>query len=128
MVEKNYKRNRNIFKKVALTKQENEYIKKKIEKSPFNNFQNFALTLLIQGEIKTTDYSELFTLNKQVAAIGNNINQVVRLANQFNEISTDDILDLQKEIQEVKDMVRMKINQDMKENRKGIHDGLHKTS
>ena len=100
MTEKNYKRNRNIFKKVALTEQENEYIKKKIEQSPFNNFQNFALTLLIQGEIKTTDYSELFNLNKQVSAIGNNINQVVRLANQFNEISTDDILDLQKEIQE----------------------------
>lgn len=128
MTEKNYKRNRNIFKKVALTEQENEYIKKKIEQSPFNNFQNFALTLLIQGEIKTTDYSELFNLNKQVSAIGNNINQVVRLANQFNEISTDDILDLQKEIQEVKDMVRMKINQEMKKNRRGIHDGLHKTS
>ncbi|TXK46777.1 plasmid mobilization relaxosome protein MobC [Lactococcus sp. dk322] len=128
MVEKKYKLKRDIQKIIRLNEQENEYIKKKIEKSPFNNFQNFALTLLIQGEIKTTDYSELFTLNKQVSAIGNNINQVVRLANQFNEISTDDILDLQKEIQEVKDMVRMKINQDMKENRKGIHDGLHKTS
>lgn len=128
MVEKKYKLKRDIQKIIRLNEQENEYIKKKIEKSPFNNFQNFALTLLIQGEIKTTDYSELFTLNKQVSAIGNNINQVVRLANQFNEISTDDILDLQKEIQEVKDMVRMKINQDMKENRKGVHDGLHKTS
>ena len=40
----------------------------------------------------------------------------------------ESILDLQKEIQEVKDMVRMKINQEMKKNRRGSHDGLHKTS
>ncbi|MQW23440.1 MULTISPECIES: plasmid mobilization relaxosome protein MobC [unclassified Lactococcus] len=127
-MENKYKLNRPIERKVRLNEQENEYIKKKIEASPFNNFQNFARTLLIQGEIKTTDYSELFTLNKQVSAIGNNINQVVRLANQFDEISKEDILDLQNQIQEVKDMVRTKINQEMKKNRKGIHNGLHETS
>ncbi|TXK45737.1 plasmid mobilization relaxosome protein MobC [Lactococcus sp. dk322] len=115
-MEKKYQLKRNIQKIIRLNEQENEYIKKKIDASPFNNFQNFARTLLIQGEIKTTDYSELFNLNKQVAAIGNNVNQVVRLANQFDEISKEDILDLQNQIQEVK------------KNRKGIHNGLHETS
>ncbi len=42
--------------------------------------------MLITGEIVNVDYSEL-KLNQEVSRIGNNVNQMVRLANQFEEIS-----------------------------------------
>lgn len=60
-------------------------------------FQNFALHLLIQGELTIIDFSNLKKLNFEVNKIGNNINQITRLANQFSEISQEDIQLLQTE-------------------------------
>lgn len=113
-----YKLKRPIQKIIRFSEAENDYIMKKVEKSEFKNFQNFARIMLIKGEVKTIDYSELFYLNQQLSKIGNNINQVVRLAHQFDEISTEDISNLQIQMQEIKDMVREKINEEMKEGRK----------
>ena len=90
-MKKNYKLKRPIERKIRFNEKENEYIKKKIEKSPFNNFQNFARTLLIQGEIKNVDFSELKQLNFELSKIGNNINQIAKLANQFEEVSQEDV-------------------------------------
>lgn len=99
------KRKRYIPKKVRFDSAENEYIKRKIEQSPFNNFQNFALHMLIQGEIKYTDYSELNYLTSEVRRLGNNVNQIAKLAHQFNEISSQDINDLKLEIQKLTQLV-----------------------
>ncbi|MQW24056.1 MULTISPECIES: plasmid mobilization relaxosome protein MobC [unclassified Lactococcus] len=115
-----YKLKRPIQKIIRLSEEENEYIRNKIEKSSFNNFQNFARTILIQGEVNTIDYSELMNLNRQVAKVGNNINQIVRLANQFNEISVEDIVNLQKTMSDLSDEVTQTIKTEMKKNRKII--------
>lgn len=118
MAEK-YIRKRSIEKKIRFDEEEWEYIKEKIIKSPFNNFQNFARLLIISGEIKNVDYSQLIGLNQEVARVGNNINQMARLANQFKEISPDDIQYLIKEVEALKGMVRENINEAFKQNRGG---------
>ena len=84
-------RNRNIQKIIRLTAEEDKFIRKKVEQSPFNNFQNFARIMLITGEAKIVDYSELKKLNGQINRLGNNINQIVKLAHYFDEISNEDI-------------------------------------
>lgn len=88
------KRNRSIEKKLRFTKQENHYINQKVKSSPFGSFQSFALNTLIQGTIHYTDYSELNKLNSEVRKIGTNINQIAKLAHQFDEISLADIKEL----------------------------------
>lgn len=108
------KRKRPIQKKIRLSPEENEYFKNKVEESPFNNFQNFARTLLITGEIKFTDFSELERLNGQVKRIGNNINQMAKLAHQFDEISDEDIEELIELMYEVKALVSEKLKEDKK--------------
>ena len=75
------RRKRPIPKTVCFNEQEYEYIKNKVERSPYNNFQNFVRIMLITGEIVHVDYSELRTLNQEVGRIGNNVNQMDRLAN-----------------------------------------------
>ena len=54
-----YKLKRPYERKVRFSKEENEYLKKRIEKSPFNNFQNYARILCLTGEINLSYYTEL---------------------------------------------------------------------
>lgn len=104
-------------KKVRFNKTELDYLNKKIKDSPFNNFQNFARILLLTDEVKIVDYSSLQQLNGEVNRIGNNINQMAKLAHQFDEISEADIFDLMDELQEIKKLVSDKFKEELKQER-----------
>jgi hypothetical protein len=106
---KNERRSRPHPRKVRFNDAENEYINQKIKESPFKDFQNFARILLINGEINITDYSELRTLNFEVNKIGNNINQMAKLAHQFEEISSADIEELKVMISELSQKIGEKV-------------------
>ncbi|HEY0221639.1 MAG TPA: plasmid mobilization relaxosome protein MobC [Lactovum miscens] len=108
----NENRKRPIQKKIRLSAEENEYIKSKVDESPFDNFQNFARNLLIQREVTVKDFTELERLNGQVKRIGNNINQIVKLAHQFDEISEDDIEEVIHLLEEVKNLVTEKLKEE----------------
>lgn len=123
---KNINRLRYIEKKVRLTKEEDEYIRKKVEQSPFNNFQNFARIMLIIGEAKIVDYSELKKLNGQINRLGNNINQIVKLAHYFDEISNEDIQEIKQNVNYMKALVEAALKEDKREERKNWQNGLHK--
>ncbi|MBB5887586.1 plasmid mobilization protein [Lactovum miscens] len=108
----NENRKRPIQKKIRLSAEESEYIKSKVDESPFANFQNFARNLLIQREVTVKDFTELERLNGQVKRIGNNINQIVKLAHQFDEISDDDIEEVIHLLEEVKNLVTEKLKEE----------------
>ena len=112
-MKKKENRKRPIQKKVWLNKDENDYLRKKIEASPYNNFQKFVRIMLITGEIVNVDYSELRKLNQEVSRIGNNVNQMVRLANQFEEISPDDVQTLISEVRNLQVMVTAALKREM---------------
>lgn len=122
---KNIKRLRYIEKKVRLTKKEDEYIRKKVEQSPFNNFQNFARIMLITGEVKMIDYSELKKLNGQINRVGNNINQIAKLAHYFDEISNEDIQEIKQNVEYMKALVEAALKDNKREERKNWQNGLH---
>ena len=65
MKSKKENRSRPIQKNVRFSEAELNYLNKKIERSPFNNFQNYARILLLTGEVKMVDYSELQRLNEE---------------------------------------------------------------
>lgn len=110
-------RSRKIQRLVRFSKDENDYLKKKIERSPFNNFQNYARILLLTGEVKMVDYSELQRLNGEVNRIGNNINQMAKLAHQFKEISEEDVNDLTQQLQEIQKMISDRFKEELKQER-----------
>lgn len=96
---------RPISRKVRFSKEENEYINRRIAASPFDNFQNFARILLITGEIKVYEYQPLYQLRADINRLGNNINQMAKLAHQFDEISSDDIQTLYLQLNEIKQLI-----------------------
>lgn len=110
-------RNRKIQRLVRFSKEENDYLKDKIERSPFNNFQNYARILLLTGEVKMVDYSELQRLNGEVNRIGNNINQIAKFAHQFKEISGEDINDLSQQLSEIQAMISERFKEELKQER-----------
>lgn len=110
-------RKRSVQKLVRFSEKEWGYLKNKIDQSPYNNFQNFARIMLITGEIVHVDYSELRTLNQEVGRIGNNVNQMVRLANQFEEISVDDVEQLLTDVQNLQIMVSSALKKEMQRGR-----------
>ena len=112
-----FNRIRYIEKKIRFTPQENDYLKNRINESPYNNFQNYARHLLLAGEIKFVDYTELKQLKWEINKIGNNINQVVRLANQFEDISQEDIEDLLKTIKQIEMLVGNKLEEEIRKER-----------
>lgn len=113
MMEKLKNRKRKHRREVAFTEEENLYINKKIDQSPYDNFQNFARIMLITGEIVRVDYSELKELNQEVGRIGNNVNQMARLANQFEEISDEDVNTLIAELKNLQVMVTAALKKEM---------------
>ncbi|SJZ45709.1 mobilisation protein (MobC) [Pilibacter termitis] len=112
------KRKRPLQKKIRFSPEEIMYINKKIKESPYKNFQNFARIMLLTGEVKFINYSELETLNYEVNRIGNNINQMAKLAHQFEEIAEEDILKLRLQLEEVEQMIRERFNQEIKTERR----------
>lgn len=114
MTERERGRHRKKRKEVYFTEEELAYVMKKVEQSPMKNFQNFALHTLIQGYVVNVDYKELDQLNLEVNRIGNNINQLVKLANTSEEISIDDINNLNESINLVKTIVRKKMSKEIR--------------
>ncbi|WP_206215477.1 MULTISPECIES: plasmid mobilization relaxosome protein MobC [unclassified Enterococcus] len=114
---KKIKRRRPIEKRIRFNSEEWNYLIKKIKRSPFNNFQNFARILLIQGEIRYVDFSDLRRLVSAVNRVGNNINQIARLANQFQEISQKDIESLTEEVSSLKRLVEETLKEEIKKER-----------
>lgn len=72
---------------------------------------------MLTGEVKIVDYSSLQQLNGEINRIGNNINQMAKLAHQFDEISEADIFDLLEELQEIKRIVSDKFKEELKQER-----------
>lgn len=71
--------------------------------------------MLIQGEVRHVDYNELKNLTTEVHRVGVNINQIVKLANQFNDISRNDILNLQNELTKLTDNINKQLNKLIKQ-------------
>ena len=107
-----------------LTEEENELLKERINDSLYDNFQNYARHMLLAGKIHYVDYSELQQLKWEVNKIGNNINQIAKLANQFEEILQEDIDDLLDLIHQVEWLVSNKLKDEISKERKtnGIHE------
>ena len=95
------KRERAVLKKFFVNEKENEQIKKNMKKANMESFSNYARQILLNGKIDVTDFEVIKGLRYELGKIGNNINQVVKLAHSSRTISKNEIekiINFQKEI------------------------------
>lgn len=105
---------RQEYIKVRVTPDEKRIIKNKVNLSQTRSMQRYGLTMLLQGGITHVDYKELISLQWEIKKIGNNINQVVRLANQFSEISSQDIKNLTDELNNLSELVEKEFKKEIR--------------
>lgn len=96
------KRTRPLVFKFSTTYDEANTLRQLITQSGKATFQAYAHQMLLHGKIETYDYSELQKLRIEVNRIGQNVNQLVRYVNTFDEIDSELFNALQAEIDEMK--------------------------
>lgn len=99
------KRKRSVEFKLRATEDEANKIRQRFSRANKKTFQAYALEMLQNGKIVTYDYSELQKLRIEVNRIGQNVNQLVRYVNTFDEIDNELFKALQAEIDEMKKLL-----------------------
>ncbi|MCO4526348.1 mobilization protein [Streptococcus infantarius subsp. infantarius] len=99
------KRKRSVEFKLRATEDEANKIRQRFSRANKKTFQAYALEMLQNGKIATYDYSELQKLRIEVNRIGQNVNQLVRYVNTFDEIDNELFKALQAEIDEMKKLL-----------------------
>ncbi|MFU2223341.1 plasmid mobilization protein, partial [Streptococcus pluranimalium] len=83
------KRKRYLEFKLRTTQEEADLVRRRITQANKQTFQAYALKMLLHGKIETYDYSELRQLRIEINRIGQNVNQLVRYVNTFEELDND---------------------------------------
>ena len=83
--------------KVYLNEEEYRYLKEQGKLSGFTTGQ-FLRRLIAGKEIRQRPPEKMTELLRQLAAIGNNINQIAKIANTYKNISQDELKNMQRMI------------------------------
>ena len=94
-------RTRSVQMIVRATPEEKGFILKKMEQSGLENFNLYALKMLITGSVKNVDFTHYHELAKEVSRIGTNINQIVKIANTNGNINKREIEELKNKMEEL---------------------------
>ena len=103
-------RERNRTMTIRATQEEKEFIMAKVKKSGLDNFNLFALTMLIRGEVKNVDLTHYHELAKEVSRIGTNINQVVKFVNANGRIYPQEIAELQERMADIWQLLKSNLS------------------
>ncbi|CAK1253869.1 hypothetical protein R55227_BLOPHJLP_01566 [Fructobacillus tropaeoli] len=98
----NNNRKRKKQKKLYLTEQENQQLNQRVQASQSPSFQNFALQMLLTGQVVHRDFSELKQLRFEVAKLGANVNQLARAAHVYRQVDAAVVDEMMTTFQEFK--------------------------
>lgn len=88
---------RDNFIKIRVSADELSDIKSKAEKAMMN-LSDYVRTSAINGQIILYNTQDIFQFNRQIRAIGNNINQIAVVVNSENRFFRRDLEDMQVQI------------------------------
>ena len=91
---------RTIELKVRLTDEENDLLKKNIESSGIKNKSSYVRKMILDGYIIRQDYGVLKECVAALGRIGNNLNQLAKVANTYHDINIPELRRLADEVSE----------------------------
>ena len=94
-------RKRNIQIKFRVTEEEKKLIEQKMAQLPTQHLGAYMRKMAIDGLIIYTDLSEFKEFQKELQAIGKNVNQIAKRVNETNSIYKDDIAELKNYMDEI---------------------------
>lgn len=94
-------RKRNIQLKIWLTEEERRLIDEKMKLLPTSQIGAYIRKMAIDGYIIYTDTANIKEMNKELRAIGRNINQIAKRVNSTGDIYRGDITKLRERLGEI---------------------------
>ena len=94
-------RKRNIQLKIWVNEEEKKLIEYKMSLVPTNQIGAYLRKMAIDGYIIYTDTTDIKKMNKELHAIGRNINQIAKRVNSTSDIYREDIDELRERLQEI---------------------------
>ena len=107
-------RKRKIQKKIYVDENENELIRRKMEKANKENFGAFAREILLTGEINLINFDEIKKLRYELNRIGNNINQIVKRANEGGKVEKSQLVEILKFQNQLEEEINKLLNEKIK--------------
>ena len=89
-------------KRIWFTEDEWHTIEVKMAEAGTTNFSAFGLEMLLHGEVRYYDFSNLKQLNASMGRIAGNINQIAKRCNENKLVHTNDVEQLHREFLELK--------------------------
>ena len=94
-------RKRNIQLKIWLTEEERRLIDEKMKLLPTSQIGAYIRKMAIDGYLIYTDTANIKEMNKELRAIGRNINQIAKRVNSTGDIYRGDITELRERLGEI---------------------------
>ena len=94
-------RKRKMVLRCPVTEEERKLIEYKMSLVPTNQIGAYLRKMAIDGYIIYTDTTDIKKMNKELHAIGRNINQIAKRINQTSSIYREDIDELRERLQEI---------------------------
>ncbi|MBP3360409.1 MAG: plasmid mobilization relaxosome protein MobC [Clostridia bacterium] len=94
-------RKRNIQMKFDVTEEERELIRQKMAQLPTSQIGAYLRKMAIDGYIIYTDMTEIKKFNKELQAIGNNVNQIAKRVNTTSRIYDTNIEEIKERLNEI---------------------------
>lgn len=107
-------RKRKIQKIFCVDENENELIRRKMEKANKENFGSFAREILLTGEINLINFDEIKKLRYELNRIGNNINQIVKRANEDGKVEKSQLVEILKFQNQLEEEINKLLNEKIK--------------
>lgn len=90
---------------IRLTEDEVELINKRMKMAGSRNKADFILTCVCQTEINVIDTKPIMAVKAELSRIGNNINQVAKVANTSQSVYYSEVLALKTQMEDVRKIV-----------------------
>lgn len=94
-------RTRNVQIKFWVTPEERKLIEQKMAQLPTKRIGAYMRKMAIDGYIIYTDLSEIKEFQKELQAIGRNINQIAKRVNAIDSVYETDIAEIKERLDEI---------------------------
>ena len=107
---KQQNRTRKVQMIVRVTPEEKDRIMENMRRGGLNNFNIYALIMLLGGEVKNVDLTHYRELAKEVSRVGTNINQIAALSNSNGRIYAQEIAELQTRMEDIWQLLKSNLS------------------
>jgi uncharacterized protein with HEPN domain len=95
------KRARNLKQEFYISQIEEEFLREKMKEAGIKNKSAYLRKMAMDGYIIHQDYTNLKAVIYELNRIGNNLNQIAKVANTYSEIDTNELKKIESGIDKI---------------------------